>query len=45
MESDQLFNLIGKLYVDLVNSQRIIELLQKKIQEKDQEILSLEGKK
>lgn len=45
MESEQLFNLIGKLYVDLVNSQKIIEILQKKIQEKDQEILSLEGKK
>ena len=44
MESDQVFTIIGKLYMDLINSQKIIDILQKKLQEKDQEILSLEGK-
>jgi hypothetical protein len=44
MDTEQLFNMIGKLYADIVNAQKIIDLLQKKLQEKDQEILALEGK-
>jgi hypothetical protein len=36
MDQEALFNLIGKLYVDIVNAQRIIEALQKRLQEKEQ---------
>ena len=44
MDNEQLFNVIGKLYADIVHAQKIIELLQKKLQDKDQEIVALEGK-
>lgn len=44
MDNEQLFNIIGKLYADIVNAQKIIDILQKRLQEKDQEIVSLEGK-
>ena len=35
MDQEGMFTLIGKLYVDIVNAQRIIEALQKKLQEKE----------
>jgi hypothetical protein len=35
VDQEALFSLIGKMYVDIVNAQRIIEALQKKIQDKD----------
>lgn len=35
MDQEALFALVGKLYVDIVNAQRIIEALQKKLQDKD----------
>ena len=38
---DQLFTIIGKLYVEALNSQKIVELLQNRIQEKDQAIQEL----
>ena len=38
---DQLFTIIGKLYVEALNSQKIVELLQNRIQEKDQTIQEL----
>jgi hypothetical protein len=38
---DELFNIIGKLYVDLYNLQKVIEMLQKQIKDKDLEIQSL----
>lgn len=44
MDPEQLFTIIGKLYADIVNAQKIIELLQQKLQEKDKEILELTGK-
>lgn len=43
MDTEQLFNIIGKLYTDIVSAQKIIELLQQKLQEKDKEIIELTG--
>lgn len=40
---DELFTLIGRLYVDLVQSQKYIENLQKQIQSKDQEIATIQN--
>ena len=40
---DELFNIIGKMYVDLIQSQKVITELQKKVEEKDKEILSLQS--
>lgn len=44
MDSEKLFTIIGKLYIDIVNSQNVIELLHKKLQEKDKQILELESR-
>lgn len=38
---DELFNIIGKLYVDMYNMQKLLELLQKQLKDKDSEILQL----
>lgn len=38
---DELFNIIGKLYVDMYNMQKLLEHLQKQLKEKDSEILKL----
>jgi hypothetical protein len=38
---EDLFNMIGKLYVDVYNTQKIIEMLQKQLKEKDQELAEL----
>ena len=38
---DELFNIIGKLYVDLYNLQKVLEMLQKQIKDKDLEIQNL----
>ena len=35
---EDLFNIIGKLYVDIYNSQKIIDILKDQIKEKDLEI-------
>jgi len=40
---EELFNIIGKLYVDIYNTQKLIEILQKQLQEKDQEIKQLKS--
>lgn len=40
---DELFTLIGKLYVDLVQTQKFIDNLQKQIQTKDNEIAALQN--
>ena len=32
---EDLFNIIGKLYVDVYNSQKVIEILQKQLKDKD----------
>tara|TARA_Y100000004_G_C8682097_1_gene313813 strand:+ start:70 stop:222 length:153 start_codon:yes stop_codon:yes gene_type:complete len=41
---EQLFTIIGKLYVEALNSQKIVELLQNRIQEKDEKIQELNNK-
>jgi hypothetical protein len=41
MNNEELFNMIGRLYVDIYNTQKYLEILQKQIQEKDQEIKDL----
>jgi hypothetical protein len=41
MNTDELFNIIGKLYVDLYNIQKVIEILQKQVKDKDLEIQNL----
>lgn len=38
---EELFNIIGKLYVELYNMQKYIETLQKSIQDKDKKISEL----
>jgi predicted flavoprotein YhiN len=38
---EEIFNIIGRLYVDSYNSQKIIELLQQQVKDKDQEINTL----
>jgi hypothetical protein len=38
---DDLFIIIGKLYTDIVNAQKIIDMLQQQIKEKNEEILEL----
>lgn len=35
MDKEQLYNIIGKMYVDILNAQTIIDALQKKMQESD----------
>ena len=42
---DELFSMIGRLYADLHNSQKLIEILQEQIKNKDQEILELKKPK
>lgn len=38
---EELFNIIGKLYVDIYNMQKVLEMLQKQVKEKDLEIQAL----
>lgn len=38
---DELFIIIGKLYTDIYNMQKVLEHLQKQIKDKDSEILKL----
>jgi len=40
---EELFSIIGKMYVELSNNQKFIEILQKTIKEKDDEILKLKN--
>lgn len=42
---DDIFAIIGKLYVDVYNSQKIIDVLQQQIKDKDQEINRLQRPK
>jgi len=41
---EELFTVIGKLYVELANMQKYIELLQSQIKDKDKRILELQNK-
>jgi predicted flavoprotein YhiN len=38
---DEVFTIIGRLYVDAYNSQKVIELLQQQLKEKNTEIEEL----
>lgn len=38
---EELFNIIGKLYVDLYNMQKVLESLQKQLRDKESEIQEL----
>lgn len=38
---DELFNVIGRLYVDVYNMQKYMEVLQGKLKDQEQEILVL----
>lgn len=38
---DELFIIVGKLYVDLYNMQKVIEILQQQVKDKDIEIQNL----
>ena len=42
---EQLYSLLGKLYVEALNSQKVIELLQNRLEEKEKIIQELQGKK
>jgi hypothetical protein len=42
MNENDLYNIIGRMYVDVSNTQRVLEMLHKKIEEKDKLILELE---
>lgn len=35
---DELFNIIGRLYVDIYNAQRLMDVLQEQLKNKDKEI-------
>jgi hypothetical protein len=41
---DELFTIIGRLYVDVSQAQKILENFQQKLKEKDQEIQELRKK-
>lgn len=41
---EQLYTLIGKLYVEALNGQKVIELLQQKVEEKEKKIQELQSK-
>jgi hypothetical protein len=38
---DELFSIVGKLYVDIYNMQKLLERLQQQLKDKDSEILKL----
>lgn len=40
---DQLFTMIGKMYVDIVQAQKVINDLQTQLEERDKEIQSLQS--
>lgn len=41
---DELFNVIGKLYVEIYNSQKVLQILQDQIRQKDEDIQNLRAK-
>ena len=44
MDQDYIFTIIGKLYIDITNAQKIIEGLQMKLKEKDKIIQDYQHK-
>ncbi len=43
IKMDELFTVIGKLYVELINMQKYIELLQGQVKEKDKRLSELQS--
>jgi hypothetical protein len=43
--NDELFNMVGRLYVDVYNSHKVIDILQQQLKSKDQEIRELKQPK
>jgi hypothetical protein len=41
---EELFNIIGKLYVDIYNTQKVLEIMRQQLQDKENEINKLKGK-
>lgn len=41
---EELFNTIGKLYVDIVNAQKVLDIMRQQLQDKDNEIETLKNK-
>ena len=41
---EDIFAIIGKLYVDVYNSQKIIDVLQQQLKDKDKELIRLQPK-
>jgi hypothetical protein len=39
---DELFTIIGRLYIDLVQSQKVIDNLQKKINDQEKELSTIQ---
>ena len=42
MNENDLYSIIGRMYVDISNTQKVLEMLHSKIEEKDKLILELE---
>jgi hypothetical protein len=40
---DEVFTIIGKMYMDIVQSQKVIAELQKQLEDKNKEIVSLQS--
>ena len=40
---EELFNIIGKLYVDIYNTQKVLEIMRQQLQDKENEINRLES--
>jgi hypothetical protein len=38
---EELFNIIGKLYVDIYNSQKVLQMLKEQIKQQEQELQQL----
>jgi hypothetical protein len=42
---EELFNIIGKLYVDIYNAQKVLEIMRQQLQDKENEIINLKNNK
>jgi hypothetical protein len=40
---DELFNIIGKLYVDMYNTQKVLEIMRQQLQDKENQIQNLKN--
>jgi hypothetical protein len=45
MDNNELFTIIGRLYTDVYNSQRVIDILQQQLRAMEKEILELKKPK